>query len=148
MDCRLLVVGANPPAALFDSSVDVESVVFTGFVKELSHLYDRCRVFVAPHRFAGGVPLKVVEAMAAGIPCVVSKLLGHQLEVADGAEALVADDARDFAEKAIRLYHDAELWERVRQNAFRLVRNRYDPAKMRDLLREYVEASICRCRRT
>jgi hypothetical protein len=40
-----------------------------------------------PHRFAAGIPLKVIEAMVHGIPCVVSHLLGKQLEITDGEEA-------------------------------------------------------------
>jgi O-antigen biosynthesis protein len=148
LDCRLFVAGAGAPESLLDGAIDVEAVVLTGFVKDLSRLYDRCRVFIAPHRFAGGVPHKVIEAMAAGVPCVVSELLGRQLEAVGGEELLIAGDAREFAEKTARLYHDEALWHRLRENGIRLVQQRYDPDMMRDLLRQCVEDAMLRNCRT
>jgi len=145
LDCRLLVVGSGAAGNLFDGSTDIEAVVFTGFVKDLSRLYDQCRVFVAPHRFAGGVPHKVIEAMAAGIPCVVSELLGRQLEARDGEELLIGRDAVEFAEKTARLYGDESLWHRLRENAIRMIQRRYDPEHMRALLCQCVEDALRSC---
>jgi GT2 family glycosyltransferase len=132
LGCRLYVVGASPAPALFDDPASFgEGVVFTGFVGDLAPVYDRARVFVAPHRFAAGAPHKVIEAMAHGVPCVVSQLLADQLEVTDGEEALVAGNARELAEKIARLYRERRLWRRLQDRGFRLVEERYDPDGMR-----------------
>jgi GT2 family glycosyltransferase len=144
VDARLVVAGANPPAAVFRSAKDMHGVLLTGYLPDLAPMYDRCRVFLASHRFAAGIPLKVIEAMAAGLPCVVSQLLGDQLEVTDGDEALVARTAVEFREKAIRLYEDRDLWTRIQGRAMRLVHDRYDANKMRDLLVSCVEEALAR----
>jgi GT2 family glycosyltransferase len=144
LDTRLVVGGANPPSSVFRSVADLHGVVLTGFLPDLTPMYDRCRVFVAPHRFAAGIPHKVVEAMAAGIPCVVSQLLGDQLELNDGVEAMVARTAEEFRERAIRLYQDRDLWTRIQSRAQELVRDRYDVARMRDLLGACVDEAMAR----
>ena len=57
------------------------NIHFKGRVENLTPLYESHRVFVAPVRFAAGVPIKVLEAMSYGIPCVVSTILGEQLSI-------------------------------------------------------------------
>lgn len=91
-----------------------DRVLFHGVVEELAPLYDRCRVFVAPTRFAAGIPLKVIEAMGRGIPCVVTPLLAEQLDAGDAL--LTGGSPREFAQACTRLYSDAPTWTDVRRN--------------------------------
>ncbi len=143
LDCRLLIVGPNPATSLFDAALGrSDGVVLTGFVNDLDRVYRQCRAFVAPHRIAAGVPHKVIEAMAQGVPCVVSELLAAQLEVTDGVEVLVAGEVEEFAAKVVRLYRDEELWGGIQERALELVRRRYDPETMKKRLGELVEASL------
>jgi glycosyltransferase involved in cell wall biosynthesis len=142
VDCGLYVVGANPQPGLFGQRASFsEGVIFTGFVDDLTPVYDRARVFVAPHRFAAGAPHKVIEAMAQGVPCVVSQLLADQLEVTDGEEALVAADAEQLVERVARLYGDRRLWRRVQQRGLRFV-ERYDPDDMREKLSSILDTAV------
>jgi glycosyltransferase involved in cell wall biosynthesis len=142
VDCGLYVVGANPQPGLFGQRASFsEGVIFTGFVDDLTPVYDRSRVFVAPHRYAAGAPHKVIEAMAHGVPCVVSQLLADQLEVTDGEEALVAADAKELVERVSRLYRDRRLWRRVQQRGLRFV-ERYDPDDMREKLSRILDTAV------
>lgn len=86
-----------------------------GFVADLPGLYDQCRVFVAPTRYSAGIPLKVIEAGAHGVPAVATPLLAAQLGWQDGRELLVGEDAEGFAAACIRLHEDGELWARLRE---------------------------------
>jgi glycosyltransferase involved in cell wall biosynthesis len=94
---------------------------------------------VAPHRFAAGVPLKVIEAMAHGLPCVVSELLADQLGVTAGVHALVASETDEFVVEMMRLYTDEELWLTIQRRGLRFIQERYDPERMRGQLQELVE---------
>lgn len=109
-----------------------------GHVGNLVPLYEQQRIFVAATRFATGIPWKVHEAMAHGIPCVISDLLAHQLGVTSGKEAMVAKTPEEFVSKSIKLYTDECLWERVRQEAFELVKRDCDPEKFKGI----IEASL------
>ncbi|HEY5999915.1 MAG TPA: glycosyltransferase family 4 protein, partial [bacterium] len=106
-------------------------VVVTGRVDDMRHWYDRCRVFVAPTRYAAGIPLKLLEAFAAGIPAVISPLLAEQLG-ADESVALIAGDPEEFARKVVRLYRDEGLWNRLRQAALEHVGRTCSPAAFRE----------------
>ena len=51
------------------------SVNIAGRLPDLTRLYDAARVFVAPTRYAAGIPHKVHEAAARGVPIVATPLL-------------------------------------------------------------------------
>jgi glycosyltransferase involved in cell wall biosynthesis len=104
-------------------AVQNDRILFHGVVEELKPLYDQCRVFIAPTRFAAGIPLKVVEAMGRGIPCVVTPLLAEQL--AAGHALLTGGSPREFAQACTRLYTDAPTWNDVRQDGLAHVQRHY-----------------------
>src|SRR5712692_5865006 len=111
---KLQVVGAEAPEDILNLATTFGDLVqMTGYIEDLTPAYESCRVFVAPHRFAAGIPLKVLEAMSYGVPCVISSLHAEQLEVSDQVEAVVASDAASFAEKVLQLTSDSSLWQRV-----------------------------------
>jgi glycosyltransferase involved in cell wall biosynthesis len=105
---KLYIVGRNRSSAVM--AMASESVQIVGQVEDCSQWYERCRVFVAPTRFAAGIPHKVTEALSAGLPSVVTPLLAEQLGVMDGHEVLVGDGAEDFAQKCITIYSSSTLW--------------------------------------
>jgi len=64
---------------VLDRFRDHPRVTLRGPVTDLTPLYDSHRVFVAPTRFAAGVPYKVHEAASFGLPVVATDLLRRQL---------------------------------------------------------------------
>jgi GT2 family glycosyltransferase/CII-binding regulator of phage lambda lysogenization HflD len=142
LDCELIIAGAELPADVSTlASAFKDAVKLAGYVENLQLYYERTRIFVAPHRFGAGIPLKVVEAMAHGVPCVISDLLGEQLGITDGVEAMVARDANEFLQKIVRLYEDSELWRRVRENALQFVGSRFDADLLGNQL-EYLVSGV------
>lgn len=91
----------------------------------LGKLYSAYRIFVAPTRCGAGIPLKVVDAAAYGIPCVITPLLASQLEWTHDREALVGRGADDFAAQCFKLLTDRQVWERIRTSAFERVSVQY-----------------------
>lgn len=112
-----------------------DRVVLHGIVEDLRPLYDQCRLFVAPTRYAAGIPLKVVEAMGEGIPCVVTPLLAEQL-AADSPALAIGDKVSGFAEQCARLYKDAATWQVVRDGGFAHVERTCSPAAFDHMLVE------------
>jgi O-antigen biosynthesis protein len=99
-------------------------VTLRGAVADLVPLYDAHRVFVAPTRFAAGIPYKIHEASSFGLPVVATEVLRTQLGWEDGRDLLVADasDAEEFARQVLEVYGSEALWERVRAGAAERVR--------------------------
>lgn len=116
---------ANAPGVLsrMDGRIDAH-----GQVPDATEYYSRARVFVAPTRFASGIPLKVNVAAAHGVPCVVTPLLARQLGWEHDREVLVAQTPEAFAGECLRLHRDAALWKRIREAAFARVTEEYKPA--------------------
>lgn len=98
-----------------------------GRVDDLTHDYDGHRVFVAPTRFAAGVPAKVIEAACNGIPVVATKLLANQLGWVAGQEILAEDDAQAFADALAALYRDERLWNDLRSRMLERAQQDFAP---------------------
>ena len=130
------VAGTNHATQLFP--LEGNGVHFLGRVPDLTSVYDSARVFVAPTRFAAGIPLKCVEAAAHGVPIVMTSLLANQLGWRAEVEVLVADSEADFAAQCVRLYHDADLWARIRANALQRFETTYSARTFADTLRATV----------
>ena len=96
------------------------SVRITGYVPSLDEFYDQSRVFIAPTRYAAGVPHKVNEAAAHGLPVVATQLLADQLGWTE-FELAIASDADSFAARSIEIYTDAVKWARLREAALERV---------------------------
>ena len=116
---RVYVAGDLGAPSLF--TIQKENIHFLGKVKDLKEIYSQCRVFIAPTRFAAGIPHKVHEATASGIPCVTTELLANQLQWTHEKELLVGNTSELFAEECIRLYKDQRLWENIRDHGLNAI---------------------------
>ncbi|MGL5059902.1 MAG: glycosyltransferase, partial [Microcoleus sp.] len=133
LDCNinLLIAGTNTVEELKGRvhKSGNNSIKMLGKIDDLTDLYDRSRLFVAPTRFAAGIPHKVHEAAARGLPIVTTSIIAEQLGWKNESELLVADSAEMFATQCTRLYRDAELWHRLRKNALKRVEIECSPKK-------------------
>jgi len=112
---KLLVVGRVDSPELEKLSSD--RVVFFGMVPDLAEYFDRARIFIAPTRFAAGVPFKAYEASSHGLPIVSTGLIASQLNFVSG-ECIVSGNSKDdFAAACINLYSNEGLWTFIRGNA-------------------------------
>jgi O-antigen biosynthesis protein len=122
-----LVAGVNNSQRVRQLAQD--GVQFLGRREHLQPLYDAARVFVAPTRFGAGIPLKVQEAAAHGLPVVTTPVMARQLGWEHGGQVLMADGAAAFAERCVELYRSADLWERLRRQALERVAADCSPAR-------------------
>lgn len=86
-------------------------VHFTGYRTDAPSIVRSCDVFVMPSRAREGLPKAVLEAMAQGVPPVVSAVGGLPEVVNDGVSGLVVPPAqpRLLAEAVVRLVSDIQL---------------------------------------
>ena len=136
---RLLIAGRIAPPKI--CALGCADVRFLGVVDDLDALLSRCRIFVAPTRFAAGIPLKVLDASIRGLPAVVTAVLARQLEWADRREALVASehDPDAFAAACRDLYTQPELWRDVRARAIAAAARTCDRTLFSQALRDLLE---------
>jgi GT2 family glycosyltransferase len=133
---RLIVVGKCEARGVM--ALAGTRVALVGPARDLGAWFSGARIFVAPTRFAAGIPHKVHEAAARGLPMVVTGLLAQQLGWRNDVELLAAETAEAFAGCCAALYTDAGLWARLRAAALARVEIDCDPARFRRSLLDIV----------
>jgi GT2 family glycosyltransferase len=133
---KLHVVGDNvtPEIAAY-ASADVEVL---GYVPDVEPLYRDCRLMVVPVRYGAGVKGKLGESLSYGLPVVTTSTGAEGFGLTDGAEALIADEPREFAAAVVRAYRDQELWERLAERGHRHVEKHFTP----DVVAEVINSSV------
>jgi GT2 family glycosyltransferase len=130
------IVGYNRASGLHQyTHLGVEIV---GEVDDLREWYERSKVFVAPTRFSAGIPLKVIEALASGLPVVATTLLVNQLGWIPQQPVLCADAPADFATAVNSLLNDERLWHRLSDASLDRISMEFSQSKMRQELSEIV----------
>jgi polysaccharide biosynthesis protein PslH len=87
-------------------SADVE---ITEDIPDARDAYMGAYLMVAPIKGAGGTRLKILEAMAAGLPVVSTTVGVAGLNLKNGENVLIADDPEGLAKCALKLLKDREL---------------------------------------
>lgn len=114
-----------------------ESVRFLGTVRgdAKSRLLEESSVFILPSR-AEGLPIALLEAMAAGRPVVTTRVGAIPDVIADGENGflIMAGDVDALAERINRLLGSADLRARMGRCAWERARSRYDVAVVAERL--------------
>jgi len=122
MPVCLKITGEPGPLA-FPSTTDVE---LTGKVSDVHSLVATSSVSLAPIRSGGGTRLKILESIALRTPVVATSKAVEGLGALDGEHLHIADTPRDFAQAVLRFLREPDYARRIADNAFKLVRDRYD----------------------
>jgi len=132
-DCQvnLTVIGAGPEEQKLRAVVAARHlpVEFTGVVRheDLPKFFAHADVFVLPSQWEGH-PKALLEAMSAGLACVVSDVEGNRSLITDRVTGLLVEPGNPTAlESAIRLVlNDSSLRQRLGQAARMQVLKQYD----------------------
>jgi len=103
---RLMVVGSEPPPP--GSFRHGESVELVGFVEDVREPLARYSLFVCPILSGSGVRVKLLEAFAAGIPVVSTRLGAEGLADQDGEICALADQPAEFARRVVDLLRNPQ----------------------------------------
>ncbi len=126
---RLVVVGSDPPPRHFLAS-ETSNVELIGFVPDVREPLSRYALFLCPILSGSGVRVKLLEAFAAGIPAVSTRLGAEGLATADGDICALADDPKAFADRIVELLEDSDKREHMAIRARRFVVEQRDMGKM------------------
>lgn len=120
------VVGSRPPSVLRELSRDGSGTNVAGYVVDPTPYLEQAGVFVVPLRAGGGMRVKILNALAEGIP-IVSTTLGYEgIKVTPGQDILVGDTPEAFAAEVLRVLNDPALGRQLSVNGRKLVEEMYD----------------------
>lgn len=119
------IVGRDPSPEVRELA-SLPGMEVTGTVNDVRPYYRDAIAAVVPLRVGGGSRLKILEAMAAGVPVVSTTLGAEGLEVEHDGNILIADTNEKMIEAIIKLIEQPEQREQFSDAGRVLVSNRYD----------------------
>jgi len=124
-EARFVIVGKKPVRQVMALAERDPVVTVTGYVEDIRPYWADSAVTVVPLKVGSGIRVKILTAMAAGVP-VVSTTVGYQgIDLTPGEHILVADDDAAFADAVVRLLRDVGLRRRLAAVGRRLVETMY-----------------------
>jgi len=118
------IVGRNPPQSVKDLASD--RIIVTGTVDNVQPYYHEAFSVLVPLRVGGGTRLKILEAMAAGVPVISTRLGAEGIAAEDGKQILLAETPAEIAAAVRSLLRDPGLTSSLRDSARTLVETQYD----------------------
>ncbi|MFA5410941.1 MAG: glycosyltransferase [Candidatus Omnitrophota bacterium] len=124
-EVMLYIIGSHPTQKVLELGKD-KHILVTGPVEDTRPYLQKCDVLVAPLRLGGGIRIKILEAMAAGIPVVATSTASSGIDAISGQHLILADKPRDFAQAVVELLRKPALRTVLCSNARNLVETRYN----------------------
>lgn len=121
-EITLTIIGALPPNSKFKK---VDGVNWLGAIDDLEPFYDGARLLIAPVFIASGIPLKIINAVANGVPVVATKRMGDLLDWPSSAMPS-SDSEVDFAQEVLEIYQNQQLWETTLKTSQSLVEKQFN----------------------
>lgn len=99
-------------------------------VNMVKTLYHKATIFLSPIYGPGGTRLKILAAMASGIPVISTKIGLEGLDIENNKHAIIANNSQEFINSINKILTNRELYERIRKNAYELVKKKYSWQKI------------------
>ncbi|WP_297101744.1 glycosyltransferase family 4 protein [uncultured Draconibacterium sp.] len=124
-DLRFHVAGRNATQWLIDK-LNVEGVVFEGEVADAYQFMNSKAIMIVPLFSGSGMRIKIIEGMALGKSIVSTSIGAEGIDVTDGENVLLANDASGFVEAVSGLLEDRDNFERIGKNATLFIQQNFD----------------------
>lgn len=124
-DVSVNIVGSNAPPSIVAMGKDTRIRVL-GFVPDLRSVYSGAHLLIAPMPFVAGVQNKVLEALAMGIPAVVTRYANEGIKAGPEQGVLVVENISEVAAGVKSVLSDLDGWrQRASHNGRRFVAERF-----------------------
>lgn len=110
---KLWISGRNVPERIIEFSKKDMDIEISESLKDNRDAYKAASVLVTPIMSPGGTRLKVLEAMASGLPVVSTPIGVAGLGITKGVQALVSQNTKEMANMTIKVLTDKKLAARI-----------------------------------
>jgi glycosyltransferase involved in cell wall biosynthesis len=97
---------------------------------------------IAPCFSGGGMRMKIIEAMALSKPVITTTIGAEGLVAENGVHLMIADDSQTFANCVETLMKSPEICQKMGQNAYVLVNERYNNSDLAVALAEFYKQHL------
>lgn len=125
---RIVIAGQNAAAKIPTppSNKHIEIIdVAQDDTKTIENWYKKATLLIAPIFGPGGTRLKILAAMASGLPIITTNTGVSGLELENNTDILIANKADEFIEQIISILKDPKMYETIRKNAYEIAKQKY-----------------------
>ena len=119
------IVGRNPAQSVLQLASQ-PGIEVTSTVADVRPYYHEAIASVVPLKMGAGSRLKILEAMAAGVPIISTTLGAEGLAVRHGEHIAITDSHQAMIQELLDLPHQTEQWQRRTKAARAQTLARYD----------------------
>lgn len=134
-DFKLRVIGSY-----CNQLVPVPGIRLLGFVQDLKPLYANSPFAICPLIGGTGQQVKIVEAMAHGVPVIALRNVAENSPILHGVNGFIANDADEFAEYTIQLFRDRALCRKFGQAARKTIADNFSQSILTERLERIIES--------
>ncbi|MBS1054948.1 glycosyltransferase [Gluconobacter kondonii] len=122
---RLIIAGHLGAGVSLSAFPQGQHITYLGEVDDLSKLYNDARFFIAPTRYAAGIPYKLYEAASHGLPIIASDIICNQTgwNVGKDIVQLKIDNPDEACNSVIKIYNDRKKWHEIQKNELINIKN-------------------------
>ncbi len=136
---KIYIVGSRPPKSLLKRAS--ENVIVTGFVPDVRTYVWNAALYVVPLRMGSGTRLKILEALAMKKPVISTTIGCEGIDVINNESILIEDDPKNFAAKAVWILKNPERGNKIVNEGYKLIQNKYDWNTINQRLEEILQIS-------
>ncbi|MET2829129.1 glycosyltransferase family 4 protein [Mesorhizobium shangrilense] len=133
-DARLIIAGRSPQPKV-EALSELPGVTLVESPGDLTPLLQSAHLTIVPLSSGGGTRIKLLEAMAWGVPVIATPLAAEGLDLIDGDEVLLSESDKGLTQAAIALCRDRDRLARQRMRAHEAVWARFGPEAIRNAMR-------------
>lgn len=127
---KFKIVGKHADQRLIKLVAQHDNIELLGFVPDLDGVFAESLICVAPLTFGSGMKVKVLSAMARGIPVVTTQIGAESIAAEHREHLMIANNASDMALCIDELVTDQTLWQCLATNSRRLIEDKYSWDKL------------------
>jgi glycosyltransferase involved in cell wall biosynthesis len=120
-DCKLHIVGANPPESIQKMAEMDNDIKVHGYVDDIRPYLEKAAIYVCPIRDGGGTKLKILDALAMKKAIVAHPVACEGINVSPGKDVMFAETPDEFVNQILILLKDEQLIRIIGENAREVV---------------------------
>ncbi|MHA3914996.1 glycosyltransferase family 4 protein [Halovulum sp. GXIMD14793] len=137
---HLTIAGRMPHRTVLEAAQGQDGITLLDTPPCVAALYEAADIVLIPLRIGGGTPLKILEAMAYGLPVITTAIGAEGLEATPGTEFIQAETVDEIAHQASAIAKDAERYQGLQQQALDWVQGNHSALAMEQKIKNSITA--------
>lgn len=142
-EAELHIYGAYPSQKMLQLQNKKEGFYIKGFAPDVNVVMQNAKVCLAPLRFGAGLKGKLIDAMQNGTPCVMTSIAAEGMFGPETSglrpNGFIEDIPKEFAQKAVELYTNENIWTQSQNNGYEIVNERFNKSDFEIQLKETID---------